>query len=89
MNVTEEMVRPQAVCEHIEFSALNEPGAYVQHNSGNLLRLPDSALSMDHTPLMELVSKTPCLLTKISDDPWVAIGRARLLAADADLQVNF
>lgn len=89
MNATEEMVRAPAVCEHIEFSAINEAGAYVQHNTGNLLRLPEAALSTDHTPLMELVSKTPCLLTKISDDPWVAIGRARLLAADADLQVNF
>lgn len=89
MNATEEMVRPPAVCEHIEFSAISEAGAYVENHTGSLLRLPDEALSTDRTPLLEFVSKTPCMLTKISDDPWVAIGRARLLAADADLQVNF
>ncbi len=89
MNMTGEMVHTAAVCEHVEFSAINSPGAYIEDCNGSLLRVPDEALASDHTPLMEIVSKTPCMVTKISDDPWLVISKARQLAADADLQVNF
>ncbi|MHC4697170.1 MAG: hypothetical protein ACYTFA_10540 [Planctomycetota bacterium] len=89
MKTTAEIAHTAAVCEHVEFSGISSPGAYIEDCNGNLLRVPEEALAQDHTPLMEIVSKTPCMVTRISDDPWLVISKARQLAADADLQVNF
>ena len=75
--------------------AINEPGCYVSKRTGTLLRIPESAIE-DHQTETRLqgASVTAAaveqpLATKISDDPFITITRARLLAASRDVTVKF
>jgi hypothetical protein len=70
--------------EQIEF-----PGVYVSIETGRLFRIPREALASGRSPLIEMVGREPVLVTKISDDPYVPLSKARMLAADLDLTVNF
>ena len=70
------------------FEEINAPGAWVSGN-GMLMRVPEGALKSGHSPLVDVVSNETKGFTRISDDPYVAIGKARQLAANADLAVNF
>lgn len=73
----------------VAFADLNEPGAYVDERSGALFRVPDDALTTGRSPLIEIVSEQPTMLTKLSDNAWIPISKARQLAADADMTVAF
>ncbi len=73
----------------VAFQDLNSPGAYVCNETGCLFRIPEDGLVTGRSPLIEIVSKSPTMMTKISDDPWLPISKARQLAADADLYINF
>jgi hypothetical protein len=54
-----------------------------------LFRVPDEALTEGRSPQIEIVSTPPKVVTKIADDPWTPISKARQLAANADLFVSF
>lgn len=71
------------------FAEIHEPGTYVSVTTGNLFRVPEDALVSNRSPLIEIVSHSGTMVSKISDDPWLPISKARQLAADADLSVNF
>lgn len=71
------------------FAQINESGTYVCNWSGHLLRVPEDSIKPGRSPLMSLTAQEDLYVTKISDDPFVAIGKARLLAAENDLPVNF
>ena len=73
----------------IPFDSLNEPGTYVSQWSGHLVRVPAEALKPGHSPVLEILGKEPMFVTKLSDDPFLPLTRARLVAADLDLSVNF
>ena len=73
----------------VSFDAINEVGTYVCNWSGHLLRAPADAICPGRSPLMTLSGKEPLYVTKINDDPYVPVSKARLLAAEADLIVNF
>jgi len=75
--------------QRIPFGEIHDPGAYVNNYTGSLFRIPEEALVKGHSPVMEIVSLTGPIVTKVCDDPWVPISKARLLAADADIQINF
>ncbi len=75
--------------ESLAFSDVRTPGCYVARVSGDLFRVPEQALAEGNSPHMEIVSQPPKVVTKIADDPWVPINKARRLAADADLFVSF
>ncbi len=72
-----------------DFDQIQTPGAYVFHNTGHLARVPDDALAPGRSPVVEIVAREPMLVTKISDNPYIPITKARLLASDCDLAVNF
>ncbi|HVP13674.1 MAG TPA: hypothetical protein VMV94_21040 [Phycisphaerae bacterium] len=74
---------------NVPFDEVQTPGCYISKNTGNLYRIPAEALALGRSPLIEIVSKTGTLMTKISEDPWVPINKARQLCADADLYPNF
>ena len=74
---------------NLPFGDVQTPGCYVAKNTGNLYRIPAEALALGRSPLIEIVSKTGTLMTKISEDPWVPINKARQLCADADVFPNF
>lgn len=72
-----------------EFSQINEPGLYVENHTGALVRVPDDGVRPNRSPALSIVGKAPWIVTKISDDPFLSITKARMVAADLDLAVNF
>lgn len=73
----------------LPFAEVNTCGTYVANDNGTLFRVPEDALEAGKSPVIEIVSRRPVMMTKISDDPWVPISKARQLAADRDLYINF
>ncbi|MHC4064508.1 MAG: hypothetical protein ACYSUI_08405 [Planctomycetota bacterium] len=73
----------------IPFDSLNECGTYVCNWSGHLLRVPEDAIKPGRSPLMCMTGKEPLFVTKISDDPYIPVSKARILTADWDMVVNF
>jgi hypothetical protein len=80
---------PMTHRERVPFDQVQTPGCYVQNNTGILYRIPEEALSTGRSPLIEMVCKADTTVTKISQDPWIPISKARQLTADADLYPNF
>ncbi len=71
------------------FERISQPGCFVFNRTGDLLRVPEEALLPGHSPTLGVVSKEPWLVTKIANDPYLPLGKARTIAADMDLYVNF
>ena len=69
--------------------AINGPGCYVCHWSGHLLRVPQDGVAPGRSPLINMVGTDPLFVTKISHNSYIAVTKARLLAANSDLAVNF
>ena len=73
----------------IKFEDINEPGTYMADWSGHLLRFPEDSLKQGRSPLLDIVGKETLYVTKISEDPYVTLTKARQVAADLDCYVNF
>jgi len=71
------------------FEGIHERGAYVFNRSGYLLRVPDEACRMGCAHEVSMLANEPLFVTKVSEDPFVPISKARLLAGNCDLEVNF
>lgn len=72
-----------------EFSQINQPGLYVENHTGALVRVPEDGVRPNRSPVLSILGREPWVVTKISDDPFLSITKARLVAADLDLAVNF
>ena len=83
----------QSVCQgfgtQVPFEAIKEPGSYICNWSGHLLRVPEEALKLGHSPLLSIKGTEVPFVTKISDDPFIPVTKARMFAADCDSVVNF
>ncbi|MBN2562071.1 MAG: hypothetical protein JXQ75_14190 [Phycisphaerae bacterium] len=73
----------------VPFDAINEPGTYVCNWSGHLLRVPADSIKVGRSPLMNLTGTHPLYVCKISNDPFIPLTKARMLAANYDWPVNF
>jgi len=73
----------------IPFDGINEPGAYVCNWSGHLLRVPEDGFTAGRSPVVNIVGREPLYVTKISENPYVTLTKAKLLAANFDLHVNW
>ncbi len=73
----------------VAFSNISEPGCYVCNWSGHLLRVPKDGFAFGRAPLANLVGSEPLFVTKISDNPYIPITKAKLLACNFDLHVTF
>ncbi len=73
----------------VPFESINEPGCYVSNWTGHLVRVPEDAIKPGRSPLMSITGTETLFVTKISCDPFLAISKARMLAADCDVAVNF
>ena len=71
------------------FENVNEPGAYICQWNGHLLRVPEDGVSTGRSPMINIVGPEPLYVTKISDNPWITLTKARMMAANYDLYVNF
>lgn len=73
----------------VPFSSICEPGCYVCNWSGHLVRVPEDAVAAGRSPLINIVGPEPLFVTKLSDNPYIPVTKARLLACNADCHVNF
>ncbi len=73
----------------VPFEQINEPGCYICNWTGHLLRVPEDGIAPGRSPLMNMVGRDPLFVTKISDNPYIPMTKARLLAANWDVNVNF
>ncbi len=80
---------PSAKAPRILLEGVNKPGAYVCHGTGDLIRVTGSGPTwVDAVPVQEDGNQS-IVVTQVSGDPFVPITRARLAAADLDLEINF
>lgn len=73
----------------IPFDSIDAPGCYVCNWSGHLLRVPEDGVAAGRSPLMNIVGPDALFVTKIADNPFVPLTKARLLASNIDVSVNF
>lgn len=90
------MTQPQKVSQTSDFACttmtwdqINDPGAYICHWSGHLLRVPEDGVTPGRSPLLSLIGPEPLFVTKISNNPYITVTKAKLVAANFDLSVNF
>jgi len=76
---------PPGVC--IPFDSIRSPGTYICNWSGHLLRVPRNALMPN--AVVNIVGPEPLFVTKISDDAACPLSRAREVASELNLDVNF
>jgi hypothetical protein len=74
---------------NVPFDSIQDPGAYICNWSGHLLRVPPDGVQPGRSPLINMVGWDPLYVTKISDNPFITVTKARLQAANFDLPVNF
>ena len=80
------LVNPETT---IPFDAISDPGAYICNWSGHLLRIPEDGVASGRGPVLSIVGAEPLFVTRISDNPFITITKAKLLAANWDVDVNF
>ena len=73
----------------IPFDAIETPGTYYSNWSGHLIRVPEEALSLGHSPTLEIIGNQEMKVTCLSKDPFLPLNKARMVAADLDLEVSF
>ncbi|MCK4659515.1 MAG: hypothetical protein KAV82_08335 [Phycisphaerae bacterium] len=73
----------------IPWDNIHEPGTYVCNWSGHLLRIPEDGVVSGRSPVINMVGFSPMFVTKISDDPYIPLTKARLLSSNYDIKVNF
>jgi hypothetical protein len=73
----------------IPFGRISEPGTYFCNWSGHLLRVPEDAVKRGRSPVIEILGAEQIQVTKLSNDPFLPVTKARMVAADLDHTVNF
>jgi hypothetical protein len=71
------------------FQSISEPGCYVCDWSGHLLRVPEDGVVPGRSPLINIQGRDQLFVTKISDNPYIALTKAKMLACNHDVNVNF
>jgi hypothetical protein len=79
----------KALGAQIPFEAITQPGCYLSNWTGHLIRVPDDGLKAGRSPVIDIRGKEAMFVTKLSDDPYLTLTKARMIAADLDLSVNF
>jgi len=73
----------------IPFESIQEPGCYVCNWSGHLLRVPEDGVAAGRSPLINIIGHDPLFVTKLSDNPFITITKAKMIASNLDCSVNF
>lgn len=71
------------------FEQIDTPGCYIDNRTGTLMRVPKDGVVSGRSPVIELVSKEAWVVTRISEDPYLPVTKARMIASNLDLKVNF
>ena len=78
-----------AVGTTIPFESIQEPGCYICNWSGHLLRVPEDGVAAGRSPVINIIGNEPLFVTKISDNPFIPLTKAKLIASNLDCNVNF
>ncbi len=94
MNTTSQCNTTQADSETCvgttyRFESIQQPGCYICNWSGHLLRVPEDGVAPGRSPLINIVGSEPLFVTKISDNPFITLTKAKLIASNLDCNVNF
>ncbi len=73
----------------VPFENITDPGCYVCNWSGHLLRVPQDGVAPGRSPVINIVGCEPLFVTKISDNPYIPLTKAKMLACNHDINVNF
>ncbi len=73
----------------VPFDGIQEPGCYVCNWSGHLLRVPEDGVAVGRSPLINIIGCEPLFVTKISENPFVTLTKAKMIASNLDCNVNF
>ena len=78
-----------AIGTTVPFDSINEPGCYVCNWSGHLLRVPEDGVAPGRSPLINIIGHDPLYVTKISNNPFITLTKAKMVASNLDINVNF
>ncbi len=73
----------------VPFDQINEPGCYICNWSGHLLRVPEDGVAPGRSPLVNIIGTEPLVVTKISHNPFITLTKAKMVASNLDVAVNF
>ncbi len=73
----------------IPFESIQQPGCYICNWSGHLLRVPEDGVAPGRSPLVNIIGTEPLFVTKLSDNPFITITKAKMIASNLDCSVNF
>jgi hypothetical protein len=71
------------------FESIQEPGCYICNWTGHLLRVPEDGVAPGRSPLLNILGAEPLVVTKISENPYLTVTKAKMIAANIDVNVNF
>lgn len=84
-----ESVHGAPVGGSVPYDSINSPGAYVFEQTGHLLRVPEDSIKPGRSPLMQIDSKEPLRVVKISNNPFITATKARMIASQHDISPNW
>ena len=73
----------------IPFEGIQEPGCYVCNWNGHLLRVPEDGVAAGRSPVLTFCGPEPLFVTKIADNPFIPLTKARMVGSNLDIAVNF
>ncbi len=77
------------VFEQMPIQKITLPGCYIDNTYGTLYRVTPEMLNLGGTVFHGFVGPEPWQVTRISDDYTLPLDEARIIAANASLNVNF
>ena len=73
----------------VAFESITEPGCYICQWNGHLLRVPPDGVAPGRSPLLSIIGRDELFVTKLHNDPYIPLTKARMIAANWDIAVNF
>ena len=73
----------------VPFDCIQDPGCYICNWSGHLMRVPEDGVAAGRSPLINIIGNEPLFVTKLSDNPFIPLTKAKLIASNFDCNVNF
>lgn len=81
--------RKQLTPSEWSWEDISQPGAYVSRDTGRLFRIPKEALGSGPVLLIQQENSDGETFVKVSQDPYVPSLKARMVAAENNIQPNF
>ena len=53
------------------------------------MRVPEDGVTPGRSPVLNIIGPEPLTVTRISQDPFITVTKAKLLASNGDVRVNF